>query len=58
MPLEWALAELEENAGTQFHPGVVSAVVELLRPELQTELEAAEAPGAIVQLPLDSPAAG
>jgi putative nucleotidyltransferase with HDIG domain len=36
MPLQVALAELEENAGTQFHPHVVQTVVELMSPELET----------------------
>ena len=58
MPLERALGELEENAGTQFHPEVVSTLVELFRPELETNAESAPAPGAIAHVPLDSPAAG
>jgi HD-GYP domain-containing protein (c-di-GMP phosphodiesterase class II) len=42
MPLERALAELEENAGTQFHPGVVGTLVAPMSEELETAVTTAE----------------
>jgi HD-GYP domain-containing protein (c-di-GMP phosphodiesterase class II) len=42
MPLESALAELAANAGTQFHPRVVEAVVEVMSEELAAAPASAE----------------
>jgi putative nucleotidyltransferase with HDIG domain len=58
MPLEDALAELEDGAGSQFHPRVASTVVELLRFEAGTASAHVGAREGLPPLATEKPAPG